>query len=193
MLPNVLQNVPEDIGHSSDLDLNKKVSLRLAHKTDGLWTGTSGSFRGPLKRKVGGKTTIHYHAEPTTALVLLRIIVSVNQLSVYGAIAGWCQDLAQRVEPHSPQSTGPPVANVDNSQASQVPLEVLNLTRSPIWNPGARGNLVRQQDEKFEHLPQHLQSTKACLSRTINCYHSRRSFGRIRLNKLMSRLYVSSK
>ena len=90
------------------------------------------------KAKVVGKTSIHYNAEPTTAELLLRIIVSVNQLIVYGAVAGSCHDLAQRIKALSPPSTGTPVVNVNNDPASQVPSEdVANLTKAPIWNSGA--------------------------------------------------------
>ena len=85
--------------------------------------GTSFSSRGPLKSKGGWKTSIHYNAEPATAELLLRIIFSVSQLIIYGAIADWCQELAQRVEAHSPQSTGTLVAKGDNDPASQVPSE----------------------------------------------------------------------
>ena len=45
-------------------------------------------------------------AEPTIGELLLRIIVSVNQLSIHGAVADWCQDLAQGINAHSPHCTG---------------------------------------------------------------------------------------
>ena len=59
--------------------------------------GTSALARGPLKSKGDGRISIHYNAEPATAEQLLRIIVSVNQPSVFGAVAEWCQDLAQQI------------------------------------------------------------------------------------------------
>ena len=43
----------------------------------------------------------------TVAEFLQCIIVSVNQFSIYGTIKDWCQELAQRVDVHSPQSTDP--------------------------------------------------------------------------------------
>ena len=120
--------------------------------------GTSALSRGPLKSEGGGETSIHCNAEPTTAEQLLRIIVRVNQLSVCGAVADWCQDLAQRIKSHSSPCKETPTANVDNAPASRVPSEdVSNLTKSPIWNSGARGNLVREI-----HLPEDLELTEAC-------------------------------
>ena len=76
------------------------------------------SIQRTSERKGGGSTSIHYNAEPTTAELLLRIVVSVNQLGVYGAIPDSCQDLAQQIAAHSPPSTRTPVANVDNDPAS---------------------------------------------------------------------------
>ena len=118
------KHFPEGSGHSSEMDLKKKGVLRplinqmvygdnfakelmtlFAESGHPVFRGTSPSSRGPLKSKGGGKTSIHYNAEPATAELFLRIIVSVNQLSIQEAIAGWCQELAQRVEAHSPQST----------------------------------------------------------------------------------------
>ena len=61
------------------------------------------------------------------------MIVSVDQLSFYGTVADWCQELAQRVEAQSPQSTGTLVAKVDNDLASQVPSDdVSSLTKGPL-------------------------------------------------------------
>ena len=64
------------------------------------------SIQRTTERKGGGSTSTHCNAEPTTAELLLRIIVSANQLGVYGAKADSCQDLAQQIVPHSPPSTG---------------------------------------------------------------------------------------
>ena len=42
--------------------------------------------RRSLKSR-GDKTSVHFIAEPQTAELLMRTIFSVNQLSVYGAVA----------------------------------------------------------------------------------------------------------
>ena len=89
--------------------------------------------------------------------------ITTHHFGVYGAVADWCQDLAQRIKAHSPPGTGTPVTNVDNDPAPQVPAEdASNLTKSRIWTSGARGNLVRQHEEKIENLPEDRQLTKAC-------------------------------
>ena len=150
----------------------------LARKPHGLWSraaeemmntyvaiwhpvlrGTSLLSRGPLKSNGGGKTSIHFNAEPDTAELLLRSVVSVYQFSFYGAVADWCEELSQRDEDHPSSGTGRrPVAEVTGDQARQVPSEgVSSLTNGPLWSQRAR-----QHDEKIDNLSEDLQFTKAC-------------------------------
>ena len=81
--------------------------------------------------------SIHFNADPTNAEPSLHIIVSVNQPSIHGATADWCQDLAQQIAPHFPVSTGTPVANVDDDSASQVPSTCRTLPshKCSTWEP----------------------------------------------------------
>ena len=75
---------------------------------------------------------------------------------MYGADADWCQELAQRVEVHSSQSTVTLVAKVVNDPASQVPSEdVSSLTKGHL--------AVLEPEETWcgENLPEDLQITKA--------------------------------
>ena len=60
--------------------------------------------RGESKSKVNGKVSIHFSADPDTVDTIYRIILSVNQLSIYGAVAAICDEY----EGH-PDSTGEPV------------------------------------------------------------------------------------
>ena len=57
--------------------------------------------RGTLKSKKGGTLR-------STAELWFRTILSVNQLSVYGAISDWCEGLAQQISDHSLCSTEKP-------------------------------------------------------------------------------------
>ena len=92
-------------------DHGKPVRLRYQRR----W----GHLRRPLPPHKGGeRTSIHKNAEPAIAELLLRIIICVNQLSVCGAVADWCQELAQRIEDHCSCSTGNLVAK--NDSESQV-------------------------------------------------------------------------
>ena len=100
-----------------------------------LFRGTCRLSRAPLKSKGGGKTSIHFNADPHTADLLLLTIVFVNQLSIYGAVADWCHELTQRAEAHLSLSTGRPVAEMTGDQAQHVPSEVVSSpTKGPLWS-----------------------------------------------------------
>ena len=48
--------------------------------------------RGQLKSKGRGKLSIHFTADQDTIDTIYRIILSVNQLSVYGPVAAICEE-----------------------------------------------------------------------------------------------------
>ena len=48
--------------------------------------------RGQLKSKGRGKLSIHFTADDFTIETFFRIIISANQLSVYGAVAAICEE-----------------------------------------------------------------------------------------------------
>ena len=58
-----------------------------------------------LKSKRRGKLSIHFCGADDAAEVVLRTIVSVNQLSVYGAATGMCDELAWRIFPEKYRET----------------------------------------------------------------------------------------
>ena len=130
--------------------------ISFAERGHPVFRGTSGLSRGALKSKDGGKTTIHYNAEPQTAELLPRTMIAVNQLSILrSSLADWCQDLTQRAEGHPSQSRGELVAKVSDDEAPKVLPELVScLTKNSTWNSDAQGNLVPQRDEKFKNLPE---------------------------------------
>ena len=48
--------------------------------------------RGILRSKGRGKLSIHFTANYPTIETVFRIIISVNQLSIYGAVAALCEE-----------------------------------------------------------------------------------------------------
>ena len=48
--------------------------------------------RGQLKSKGHGKLSIHFAADDFTIDTIFRIILSVNRLSIYGAVAALCEE-----------------------------------------------------------------------------------------------------
>ena len=57
-----------------------------------LFRATSPLSRGTLKSKGGGKLSIHLCADGETIETVFRTIISVNQLSIYGAVSDVCEE-----------------------------------------------------------------------------------------------------
>ena len=57
---------------------------------------------------MGEKSSVHFNAEPQTAELLLRTIIAVNQLSIYGAVETWCNSMIppQTAEPQMEEVAG---------------------------------------------------------------------------------------
>ena len=66
--------------------------LTLAESGHQVFRTTSPLSRGQLKSKGGGKLSIHYCADLETIGTVFRKIVSVNQLSIYGAVSEMCEE-----------------------------------------------------------------------------------------------------
>ena len=82
--------------------------------------GTIALSRRYLKSQGGRKTSIHHNGDPATAQLLFRIIVSVNQLSIYGAVSNWCEELALQISDPSSSNTRKPVAELNDESESRV-------------------------------------------------------------------------
>ena len=78
--------------------------LEFAKSGHPIFRATTPLSRGKLKSKGKGKVSIHFCAEPETIDTIYRIILSVNQLSVYGAVAAICEEFVGQ-----PDNTGQPV------------------------------------------------------------------------------------
>ena len=61
--------------------------LKFAESGHPIFRATTPLSRGQLKSKGKGKVSIHFTADQDTVDTIYRIILSVNQLSVYGAVA----------------------------------------------------------------------------------------------------------
>ena len=61
-----------------------------------VFRASSALDRGYLRKK-GGTYSIHFNRDTSNAELLCRTIYSANQLSIYGAVADWCDALAQHL------------------------------------------------------------------------------------------------
>ena len=57
-----------------------------------VYRATSPLSRGTLKSKGGGKLSVHFCANRDTIQTVFRTIISVNQLSIFGAISDVCEE-----------------------------------------------------------------------------------------------------
>ena len=57
-----------------------------------VFRSTSPLSRGALKSKGGGKLSIHFCADERTIETVFRTTISVNQLSIYGAVSDLCEE-----------------------------------------------------------------------------------------------------
>ena len=123
-----------DVGHSSDLDQKQSgipptmqeetgtkvaelMMIKFGESGHPVFRATSPLSRGTLKSKGGGQLSIHFCADGDTIETVFRTIISVNQLSIYGAVSDLCEEysscqartgrlvLAEQSDPLSRQQT----------------------------------------------------------------------------------------
>ena len=61
-----------------------------------VFRATNPLSRGTLKSKGGGKLSKHFSADGDTIETVSRTIISVNQLSIYGAVSDLCEEYSTR-------------------------------------------------------------------------------------------------
>ena len=82
----------------------EEMLLLFAESGHLIFRSTTPLSRGKLKSKGKGKVSIHFTADQDTVDTIYRIVLSVNQLSVYGAVAALCEEYENHQD-----STGEPV------------------------------------------------------------------------------------
>ena len=70
----------------------ERMLLEFAESGCPIFRATSPLSRGRLKSRGYGKLSIHYAADLETIETIFSIIVSANQLSLYGAVAEMCEE-----------------------------------------------------------------------------------------------------
>ena len=91
------ENSPQRIlGHIAE-----EMLLEFAKSGHPTFRATTPLSRGQLKSKGHGKLSIHFAAYELTIETIFRIIISVNQLSIYGAVAACCEYTLPRDDPAS--------------------------------------------------------------------------------------------
>ena len=73
-------------------NIAEQMLLEFAESGHPIFRATTPLSRCKLKSKGRGKLSIHFTADQDTVETIYRIILSVNQLSVYGAVAAICEE-----------------------------------------------------------------------------------------------------
>ena len=118
-----------------------------------VFRATSPLSRGTLKSKGGGKLSIHFCADGGTIETVLRTMISVNQLSIYGAVSDLCEEYKVR--------TGRLVL-AGESDPLFVPTSSLMKTPTPSTNDPVQQDLLQKYQERVERLSQQNRVIKIC-------------------------------
>ena len=97
---------------------------------------------------------IHFNGSEETIGLILRTIISVNQLSINGAVPDVCKELSKDSE-----VAGKPAANED-LEPKEIPTEL--PIADPHTNAELQGNLLQDYEHKFEQLPVDQKLPKPC-------------------------------
>ena len=116
--------------------------------------------RGQLRSKGGGRTSIHFNGSTQNIELLLQMVISVNQLSLYGAVADMIEEL-----PNGQRAPGKPAA------WSQLDEQEI-LTQPPLAeaqaNEERQGNLLQENEQRFEKLSEDQKLSKLCSEASLN-------------------------
>ena len=130
--------------------------LNFAESGHPVFRASSALERGELKSKGKEVKTIHFNGRDETIELILRTLMSVNQLSIHVAVADLCKELAR----DSP-STGKPAAN-ENWESMVVPTEFPHANTISQTDLSVQGNSLREYEQKFAELPDQEKLTKLC-------------------------------
>ena len=121
-----------------------------------VFRATSPLSRGTLKSKGGGQLSIHFCADGDTIETVFRTIISVNPLSIYGAVSEVCEEYGTC----QARTVRPVLAG--QSDPLFEPARLLMMTPRPSIEVPAQENLLQKYKERVERLPQQDRLIKIC-------------------------------
>ena len=108
-------------------NIAEEMLLELAESGHPTFRATTPLSRGQLKSKGHGKLSIHFAADEFTIDTIFRIILSVNQLCVYGAVAAFCEEF----ESHQDGSGEPEILMGQSIVLGEIKAEVPLQKKTP--------------------------------------------------------------
>ena len=137
----------------------EKMLLNFGKSGHSTFRCTSALEKGQLRSKEGGKTTIHFTACEENVQLLLKMVMSVNQLSLDGAIADMIQGL-----PEDQAAPGRPVASDQTEQEIFIQPPIAEVPSNDERN----GNILQDDEQRFERLPEDKKLSKLCSEAGLN-------------------------
>ena len=123
------------------------MMLEFGESRHPVFRSTSPLSRGVLKSKGGGKLSIHFCADEGTIETVFRTIISVNQLSIYGAVSDLCDECKScRLRTLRPVLVG-------QSDPLFVPTSVMK-TPTPLTDDPAQEDVLQKYQERVDKLSQ---------------------------------------
>ena len=117
------------------------MMLKFGESGHPVFRATSPLSRGTLKSKGGGKLSIHFCADEGTIETVFRPIISVHQLSIYGAVP----DLREEYKACHVRTGRPVMAG--ETDPLFVPTSSLMKTPAPSTNDPAQEDLLQKNQE----------------------------------------------
>ena len=112
--------------------------------------------RGTLKSRGGGKLSIHFCADGDTIETIFRTIVSVNQLSIHGAVSDLCDEY------RICQARTGRLVLAEQSDPLFEPASLLMKTPTPSTEDPAQEEKLQKYQERVERLSQQKRVIKIC-------------------------------
>ena len=135
-------------------NIAEQMLLEFAESGHPIFRATSPLSRGILKSKERGKLSFHFDADQDTIDTIYRIILSVNQLSVYGAVAAVWEEF----ESHQDRSREPEILMGQSIVLSEVKAE------APLHNENPMNDQITWQQyiQQVESLSPENKVSKFC-------------------------------
>ena len=150
-------SIGEDSPQGEWHKMAEKMMVTLAENGHPILWATSPLSRGVLKSRGGGKLSIHCCADLETIKTVLRIIISVNQLSLYGAVAEMCEEYETLHD-----RTRQPVVG-EKSSSSFVPNVIKTDVPLDSDDRAHKDLLLQKYGERIEKLSQQDKLSKFCM------------------------------
>ena len=130
------------------------MMLNFAESGHPIFRATIALERRELRSKEKGTKSIHFNGSEETIELIVRSIISVNQLSIYEAAADLCKEL------FTDSRASGKLDAYDDLETMDVPREL--SIADPHTNAELQGNLLQDYEHKFEQLLEDQKLSQLC-------------------------------